>query len=70
MKKWYISKNYRDLDSNLNKKVWVIFWNNVTWKDNFWKNYFRPDSHITRWEAAFMLNQVFNNNKNIFLTLK
>ena len=70
IKKWYSSKNYRDLDSDLNKKAWVVFWNGVTWKDNFWEKYFRPDSHITRWEAAFMLNQTYKNNKNIFLTLK
>jgi len=70
LKKWYSSKNYRDLDTDLNKKAWVVFWNNITWKDAFWKNYFRPDSHITRWEAAFMLNQTYKNNKSIFLTLK
>jgi len=70
LNKWYVAKNYRDLNSDLNKKAWVVFWNNVTWKDDFWKNYFRPDSHITRWEAAFMLNQTYKNNKSIFLTLK
>ncbi len=66
--KWYVS-NYRDLDSNLNKKAWVVFWEN-TWKDQFWENYFRPNTHITRWEAAYMLSKVYDKNLNYFLTLK
>jgi len=67
--KWYVFKKYRDLDSNLNKKVWLVFWQN-TWKDEFWENYFRPNIHITRWEAAYMLSKVYDKNLNYFLTLR
>ncbi len=68
--KWYISKNYRDVDSKMNKEIWMIFKNNITWKDEYWKYYFRPNTYIKRWEAAFVLNQAYKNNQNYFLTLR
>ncbi len=68
--KWYTPKNFRDISADLNKKVWFIFRNNVTWKDKYWAKYFRPESHINRWEATFVLSEIYNHNKNYFLTLR
>ncbi len=67
--KWYKLKNYRDIDEKLNKKVAKIFWDN-TWKDEFWKSYFRPNVHINKAEAAFVLNNLYKKNKSYFLALR
>ena len=62
-------KNYKDADSLTNIKASYVL-NNTTWKDQFWDNYYQPDVNITRWEAAFMINNILNQNKNVYLTLK
>ena len=62
-------KNYKDLDNLSNIKASYVL-NNTTWKDQFGENYFQPDNKITRWEAAFMINNVLNQNKNVYLTLR
>ena len=62
-------KQYRDLDNVSNIKASYVL-NNTTWKDQFGENYFQPDNNITRWEAAFMVNNILNQNKNVYLTLR
>lgn len=61
-------KNYKDLDNVTNIKASYVL-NNTTWKDQFGNSYFQPDVNITRWEAAFMINNILNQNKNVYLTL-
>ncbi|MCP4522999.1 MAG: M23 family metallopeptidase [Candidatus Gracilibacteria bacterium] len=62
-------KRYKDLDDTLNNKASYIL-NNTTWKDKFGENYFQPKNNITRGEAAFMLNNILNQNKQVFLTVR
>jgi hypothetical protein len=64
------SKNYRDLDIGLNKKVALVFDDDITWKDKFWENYFRPREKITRWEWAYLLMKVIEKNKQVLLTVR
>ncbi len=63
-----LSKNYRDLNEDLNKKVIVLFDESTTWKDQFWEKYFQPDKKLTRWEAAYLLNQVLIRQSKTYLT--
>ena len=65
-----ISIDYRDLDQQDDKKANTVFDKNNTWKDKFWKNYFRPDIKVTRWEWAYFLNKVLEKNKQKFITFK
>ena len=65
-----VTKKYFDLDDDLNKKANQVFSKNLTWKDKFGEHYFRPNTKITRWEAAFFLNQMFIKNDKYFLTVK
>jgi hypothetical protein len=44
--------------------------NNTTWKDKFGENYYQPKVNMTRWEAAFMINNILNQNRNVYLTLR
>lgn len=62
-------KNYKDLDSLSNIKASYVL-NNTTWKDQFGENYFQPNNNMTRWEAAFMINNILNQNRNVYLTLR
>jgi hypothetical protein len=62
-------KNYKDLDSTQNLKASYVL-NNTTWKDKFGDNYYQPKNNVTRGEAAFIINNVLNQNKNVFLTLR
>ncbi len=49
---------FRDLDSETLTFSKNIF-KNKTWNDYFWQTrYFQPTKTITRWEAAFLLNQI------------
>ncbi len=66
----YSVLKYRDLDENNNKKLSTIFNNNITWKDKFGENYFRPNEKITRWEWVFFLTQGLNRIHQSYLTLK
>jgi hypothetical protein len=43
-----ITIEYKDLDSDLNKKANEVFDKNTTWKDQFGKSYYRPEKAITR----------------------
>ncbi len=65
-----ISIKYRDLENKDNIKANAIFDKENTWKDKFWKNYYRPRINITRWEWAYFLAKVIERNKKVFLTLK
>jgi hypothetical protein len=51
-----ITIEYKDLDSDLNKKANEVFDKNTTWKDQFGKSYYRPEKAITRWEAAYFIS--------------
>jgi hypothetical protein len=62
-------KQYKDLDSLTNIKASYVL-NNTTWKDKFGENYYQPDVKITRGEAAFMINNILNQNRNVYLTLR
>jgi len=62
-------KNYKDLDGTENLKASYVL-NNTTWKDKFGDNYYQPKNNVTRGEAAFIINNVLNQNKNVFLTLR
>lgn len=62
-------KQYKDLDNLSNIKASYIL-NNTTWKDKFGENYFQPKNKVTRWEAAFMINNILNQNRNVYLTLR
>lgn len=64
------SKNYKDLDLDTNQKLTRIFDDNITWKDQFWKNYFQPITTITRWEWAFLISKTLEKNAQTYLTLK
>jgi len=63
------TKKYRDLTEAENKLASFILWSK-TFKDQFGETYFQPTKNITRWEATFMLANIFNNYNNKFLTLK
>lgn len=63
-------KYYKDLDDDLNRKAYSLFWESLTWKDQFGKNYFQPDKEITRWEVTFILNNTIINNTNLHLSVK
>ena len=62
-------KNYKDLDDDQNLLASYVL-NNKTWKDKFGENYFQPKKNVTRWETAFILNNILNQNKHVYLTLK
>ena len=62
-------KQYKDLDSLTNIKASYVL-NNTTWKDKFGDNYYQPDNKITRGETAFMINNILNQNRNVYLTLR
>lgn len=62
-------KNYKDLDNLSNVKASYVL-NNTTWKDKFGNNYYQPKNNVTRGEAAFLINNILNQNKNVFLTLR
>jgi hypothetical protein len=62
-------KQYKDLDNLSNIKASYVL-NNTTWKDKFGENYFQPKNKVTRWEAAFMINNILNQNRNVYLTLR
>lgn len=63
------TKKYRDLTETENKLATFVLWNK-TFKDQFGESYFQPTKNITRWEATFMLANIFNSYNNKFLTLK
>lgn len=63
-------KVYKDVDDDTSKKLSKIFDENTTWKDQFWKSYFRPNTEITRWEWAFLLSKTLEKNAKAYLTLK
>lgn len=49
---------FRDLDEQ-NLRFSKNILKNKTWNDYFWETrYFQPTKTITRWEAAFLLNQI------------
>jgi Peptidase family M23 len=50
-----VTIEYKDLDSDLNKKANEVFDKNTTWKDQFGKTYYRPEKSITRGEAAYFI---------------
>jgi hypothetical protein len=62
-------KNYKDLDNLSNVKASYVL-NNTTWKDKFGVDYYQPNNLVTRGEAAFIINNVLNQNKSVFLTLR
>lgn len=62
-------KNYRDLNEDENFLASYVL-NNKTWKDKFGENYFQPKKNVTRSETAFILNNILNQNKHVYLTLK
>lgn len=62
-------KKYKDLSENENKLATYVLWTK-TWKDQFGETYFQPTKKITRWEATYMLTNIFNNYNNKYLTLK
>ncbi len=62
-------KDYRDLNKDENLLASYVL-NNKTWKDKFGENYFQPKKNVTRWETAFILNNILNQNKHVYLTLK
>jgi peptidoglycan hydrolase-like protein with peptidoglycan-binding domain len=65
-----ISINYKDLDEIYNKKANTVFDENNTWKDQFWKTYYRPEKSLTRWEWAYLLSTLFQRSEKTFVTLK
>jgi len=65
-----VNRTYKDLDESQNKIANSIFDENTTWKDQFWESYFQTDNNITRWEWAYILSLVLENNSNKYLTLK
>ena len=65
-----INREYIDLSNNQKIQISNIFENNKTWKDKFWKKYYRPDVKVTRWEWAFLLSNAMERNRKRFLTLK
>lgn len=62
-------KSYKDLNDDENFLASYVL-NNKTWKDKFWENYFQPKKKVTRSETAFILNNILNQNKHVYLTLK
>ncbi len=65
-----ISINYKDLDDAYNKKANTVFDEENTWKDQFWKIYYRPEKSLTRWEWAYLLSSLFQRSEKTFVTLK
>jgi hypothetical protein len=65
-----ISINYKDLDDTYNKKANTVFDEENTWKDQFWKIYYRPEKSLTRWEWAYLLSSLFQRSEKSFVTLK
>ena len=66
----WIKKEYIDLENNDNQKASKVFDKNITWKDKFWENYFRPAVKVTRWEWAYILSKVINKNEQLYITKK
>jgi hypothetical protein len=64
----WVTIKYLDLDLEQNYEANAFFSKNVTWKDKFWSNYFRPNTVLTRWEWAYFLSKVLEKNKNVFIT--
>lgn len=64
-----ITRTYKDLEDSENKVVNSVFNSAVTWKDQFWESYFQSDNNITRWESAYILSIVFEDNSDKYLTL-
>lgn len=65
-----VSRIYKDLTWNENKIVNTFFGKTDTWKDQFWKSYFRPNEKITRWEWVYLLMTILENSNTKLLTLK
>lgn len=63
-----VNKKYKDLNETENKLASYVLWNK-TWKDQFWETYFQPEKIITRWEATYILSNIFSNYNNKYLTL-
>ncbi len=66
---WWL-RDYKDLDSDLNKKAYSLFGETLTWKDRFGENYFQPNKKITRWEVAFVLNNTLSTNNSLKISFK
>lgn len=62
--------DYRDMDTDDNQKANIFFNKENTWKDKFWENYFRPKTHITRWEWAYLIARAIETNQEIFLAAR
>ncbi len=62
--------SYKDIDNGTSIKIAKIFDEKTTWKDQFGKSYFRPDTEITRWEWAYFLTKTLEKNAQKYLTLK
>lgn len=63
-------RKYIDLESEENIQANTIFANNITWKDQFWEKYFRPDVKVTRWEAAFFIATAMDQSYQRYVTYK
>jgi hypothetical protein len=50
-----VSRDYRDMQWEKAVLVASLLWDDYSWKDDFWQDYFQPDKEITRWEATYML---------------
>ena len=64
-----VTITYRDLTSDDNTKANTLLDKDNTWKDQFWENYYRPDTTITRWEWAFLLARAYDKTRNLTLTI-
>lgn len=62
--------NYRDIDETTSKKLSNIFDSQITWKDKFGKNYFRPNEKIKRWEWVYFLARSLDKIYKNYLALK
>lgn len=67
---WWPPKDYLDLDENEDQKASHFFDEENTWKDEFGKNYFRPNQKITRGEWAYLVALALRKSSEILLTRK
>ena len=65
-----LSIKYLDLNKKDNILANIILDNKNTFKDKFWKSYYRPNIRIKRDEAVFMLSRTLEKNKDFLLTIK
>lgn len=61
---------YKDLESEDEKRVAMVLWENYRWKDSFWQGYFQPEKILTRGEAAYMLSEAMQNSQSKQLARK